>query len=356
VTRRSRFTEAVIDWADPWKEPGVLLARLLAFAAAQEKPPVLFYEGDWDLLLISRHRAELAGGYRFVMPDAELVEDLVDKARFQRLAERLDLAVPPARWLLRDGGDTSIDDLPLPVVVKPLTRQAATWTSVGGEAKAVAVHTPDELNAVVDRLSGAGVEALLQQLIVGPESAIESYHVYVDIGGEIRGEFTGRKIRTFPLEYGHSTAVEITVREDVRLAGRAVIAALGLKGVAKLDFKRATDGRLHLLEINPRFNLWHHPGARAGVNLPSLVYHDLIGRPQPAGVARGGVRWVHLRHDLQAARAVGIPLPKWIVWALRCETKSGIALDDSLTILAAAGRRTGRILSRMVRRPGSAPS
>src|SRR5215470_19812901 len=40
-----------------------------------------------------------------------------------------------------------------------------------------------------------------------------------------------------------------------------------LTGVAKPDFKRAPDGRLLLLEINPRFNLWHHLGAVAGVNL-----------------------------------------------------------------------------------------
>jgi D-aspartate ligase len=76
---------------------------------------VQFYEGDWGLLLVSRHRAELADAYSFVLPTAQLVEDLVDKARFERLALRLNLAVPPARWLLRGDGETILDDLPYPL-------------------------------------------------------------------------------------------------------------------------------------------------------------------------------------------------------------------------------------------------
>ena len=64
-----------------------------------------------------------------------------------------------------------------------------------------------------------------------------------------------------------------------------VVARLGFRGVIKLDFKEdERDGCLYLLEANPRFNLWHHPGAIAGVNLPALVYSDLVspGSARPA--------------------------------------------------------------------------
>ena len=75
-------------------DPGGFTDALAAFASEQEEPPVLFYEGDWDVLAISRDRERLGRLSRFTLPDAELVEDLMDKARFQRLARRLDLPVP----------------------------------------------------------------------------------------------------------------------------------------------------------------------------------------------------------------------------------------------------------------------
>ncbi len=67
-----------------------------------------------------------------------------------------------------------------------------------------------------------------------------------------------------PAAYGHTTALVITDAPDVVELGRRLTGLLGLVGVAKLDFKRAPDGRLHLLEVNPRFNLWHFAGRRPG--------------------------------------------------------------------------------------------
>jgi predicted ATP-grasp superfamily ATP-dependent carboligase len=123
--------------------------------------------------------------------------------------------------------------------------------------------------------------------------------------------------------------VTITRSDEVTALGREISRRVGLRGVAKLDLKRGPDGRLRLLEINPRFNLWHHPGAIAGVNLPALVYSDLVGLPRPAPARRRpGVRWCNLSHDLQAARSEGISPARWLSWVLASEAKSGFAWDD----------------------------
>jgi predicted ATP-grasp superfamily ATP-dependent carboligase len=187
-------------------------------------------------------------------------------------------------------------------------------------------------------------EVLVQEAIPGPESSIESYHAYIDASGEIAGEFTGRKLRTYPRRYGYSTAVTITQSGEVTALGREISRRLGLRGVAKLDLKRDPDGRLRLLEINPRFNLWHHPGALAGVNLPALVYSDLAGIPRPASPrSRPGVRWCSLAHDLQAARSEGMSPARWLRWVLACEAKSGFAWDDPLPLPRATFWRLRRM-------------
>jgi predicted ATP-grasp superfamily ATP-dependent carboligase len=188
-------------------------------------------------------------------------------------------------------------------------------------------------------------------MVAGGEDRIESYHVYVDGEERIAGEFTGRKIRTFPAEFGYTTALEITDQQDTRELGRELVQRMGLRGVAKLDFKRDSDGRLWLLDVNPRFNLWHHPGAVAGVNLPLLVYCDLVGIPRPpASTAVRGVRWCNLRHDLHTARSDGWGLIRWLRFAASCEAISGFAVDDPFPLPRAALARAKRRLSAAARR------
>ena len=341
VAAYSRFTREVIPLADPHDESDVLLERMLRFAGTQAEPPVLYYGQDASLVFVSRHRDRLRDGFRFVIPESRLVEDLVDKERFSALARRLELPVPAAITVDASAVSPGDLDLSFPLAVKPAVKRG-DFATVADGAKALAATTPDELRAVWSQLARARLRVLVQELVPGPETRVESYHVYVDEAGQIAGEFTGRKIRTDPPEFGETTALEITAEHDVAELGREITRRLGLRGVAKFDFKRDAGGRLRLLEVNPRFNLWHHPGARAGVNLPALVYADLTGRPRPRSEqARPGVRWIYHAHDARAARRHGVPVHQWIPWAIATEAKSTVALDDPLPAVMGALVRVG---------------
>lgn len=309
------------------------MARLEHFAARESLPPVLFYQTDGDLLLISRNRERLAEHFSFVLASRELVETAMDKGRFAVVAGRLGLPVPASRQLSPRADVPHDIDLAFPLIVKPLTRRHELWSPIGGHAKAVRVDSPPRLADLWRRFPEDGADVLVQEEVPGPESRIESYHAYVDEDGEVVGEFTGRKIRTHPLEYGRSTALETTLERDVRDVGREVVGRLGLRGVTKVDFKRAPSGVLRLLEVNPRFNLWHHLGAVAGVNLPAAVYADLTGSPRPPlGAVRAGVRWSLPRDDLRAGREIGMPAWRWAAWTLRARAKSGVAWDSTARV------------------------
>jgi D-aspartate ligase len=313
---RSRYVREAIE-VRSGGAPEVALQRLCDFAASCRDAPVLFYQGDDELLFVSRCRDALAARFRFVLPSAELVEDAVDKVRFAALAERVGLPVPRTLVLQRDESSSSAVARWkwFPAVLKPAHRHG--WFGsplhaelVGENRKAIRVGDRGELERCLPAVQQYHTDFLLQEAVEGGEERIVSYHAYVRGDGQVAGEFTGRKVRTFPRTYGLSTHVEITNDAEVRATGRRVLERIGFTGVVKLDFKRdARDGRLWLLEINPRFTLWNHPGARAGVDLPGLVYDDLTGGPlRTAGPARVGVRWMLVRADLRAAleaRAAG---------------------------------------------------
>jgi D-aspartate ligase len=335
--RRSRYTTTIGDW-DPASPNDGLVDGLVHWGRRQQKRPVLFYQSDAHLRFVARHEDRLRQGFDFLLdPQAPR---MVRKDMFAELAATVGLPVPATRTFQAGEHQPAnvLGDLPFPVILKPAERMDHLWTSVEPAGKATVVNTAGNLSALWPRLVEFGRPLVAQRYIPGPESMIESYHVYVADGGHIAAEFTGRKIRTLPQAYGHTTALVITWTPDVAQLGRDVVRALGLTGVAKMDFKRALDGTLHLLEVNPRFTLWHHAAARAGVNVPALVHADLTGRPHPPGRrVRPGVRWCS-PHDLFAARNDGVSLARWLPWALGCEAKHAWARDDPMPFIAAAAR------------------
>jgi D-aspartate ligase len=346
---RSRFVEHRIEFADNWGDPNRLLANVMSYAASLRDRPPLFYQHDGDLAFVARNGEALRFGTRFVVGDPQLVEQLIDKTRFASLAERIGLPVPRSEVLFASPGAAEPEpELRFPLVLKPLTRRDSIWKPLAGTSKALRVDSQAELRALWPALSKGGFAIVAQELIPGGEERIESYHAYVDERDDVAGEFTGRKVRTLPREFGHTTACEITDAGDVREAGRECMRRLGLRGVAKVDFKRAPSGELLLLEVNARFNLWHLPGAVAGVNLPALVYADLMDLPRPrVGPVRTGVRWSNLWHDMAAARQHRLGMARWAAWQARCHTRHVLSSDDPMPFVR------GMLWPRLARRiPG----
>jgi predicted ATP-grasp superfamily ATP-dependent carboligase len=349
AARYSRHVRTVLPWLEYTQCEDELVTALLRFGRSQREPPVLYPQTDAALLLVSHHRQRLGEAFRFVLADAELVDQLVDKSRFQALAERHGLPVPPAyRMDWTPGGHRHVPAVSFPAVVKPAVREHEWTAAVAEGGKALRVGGPNEWAGIVPQLEDLGSDVVVQELVTGPETAIESYHAYVDESGTTVGAFTGRKIRTFPPEYGFSTAVEIVELGDVAALGSDVLARLGLRGVAKVDFKRDERGSLRLLEVNPRFTLWHHPAAVAGVNVPALVHADLTGRPRPPG--RRPVRhvaWCNPLTDLKAAYEAGMSPLGWLRWARTCQSMSGLSRDDPLPFVFGTLRKA---MSSRVRR------
>ncbi len=324
----ARYSRHGFAWLPDPRPRDEDLVRMLRELGSTTSPPALFYETDRDLLFVSRNREALGVGLAMLLPPPGLVEQLVSKGAFAALSRQLDLPVPQS-WSVNTTESDPLPEGPYPLLVKPMVRDTR-WDLVA-RGKAVVVQRPKELARLIESLAETHAEVVVQAYVPGEETRVESYHVYVDSDGEVAAEFTGCKIRTLPLANGYSTALVTTCETDVRDVGRSVVDALGLVGVAKLDFKRDPQGRLWLLEVNPRFNLWHHLGAAAGVNIPAFVLADLARSERPAAaVARPGVSWCNVPRDLVAARASGLGVVEWWRWARTCEAVTGLELTDPL--------------------------
>jgi D-aspartate ligase len=310
----SRYCDGVIE-LPPITERDAVVSMLVRagreFVARYGRPVPLFYDNDDRLALVQDYRAALAPHFRILLNAPELADALIHKVLFQELAERRGLPVP--RRIEWDALGREDD----PVLVKPKSRTGWEQSSVrlqlfGGRGKARVFANGREAraNALVEQLVA---QLSFQEYIPGGDDAIWSFHGFCARDGELLGWFVGRKIRTFPALTGQSSYVQLARHEELVALGRDIARHIGLVGVFKMDFKRRPDGRFCLLEINPRFNLWHHLGARNGVNLPEVAYHHLLGHQRPLHAeARLLYRWLALSYDRRAYREVGLSRTRWI--------------------------------------------
>lgn len=266
------------------------------------RPVPLFYDNDDRLALVQDFRDPLASHFALLLNEPRLGEELLDKTRFQGLAERRRLPVPRCIDWEALGGERG------PVLVKPRTRTGWDDSPVrtqlfGGEGKARVFASGREarLDPLVRSLAG---RLQFQEYVPGADDTIWSFHGFAAPGGEVLEGFVGRKIRTFPAHTGDSAYLRLAHDPALVSLGRDIAARLSLAGIFKMDFKRhPQSGRAYLLEINTRFNLWQYLGAKNGVNLARVAYEFLLQgrRPRPARLSTR-TRWLAWRYDWRAFR------------------------------------------------------
>ena len=334
---RSRYCKELIEIPGWSQDPAETLSALSRWAMEQDSKPVLFYQTDADLIWIAQFKDQLAKVFRFVFPDCNLVNDLVDKSRFYERAVAWGIPIPETQIVngSRDNNTQTDGWTNFPCILKPITRSEDWRFTASTEQKALHITSKEELDAILERFKPDLGPLILQSIICGGEENILSYHAYIGEDQEVLMEFTGGKIRTSPRQYGFSTYLEITENEEVRELGRAIVNKLNFHGVLKIDFKRDDpSGKLYVLEINPRFNLWHHPGTVAGSPIPEAVYWSCVDpiKMKKLTKARKGIRWMRPRCDIRSFseyhNAERLSAAQWLYQAITVDVNEGFQFSD----------------------------
>jgi predicted ATP-grasp superfamily ATP-dependent carboligase len=313
----SRYCAGSVTLTSSRQDPARAAAELCALGEGLHGRPVLYYETDAELAMVSRHREALGRSYRLLLPPVDLVEQCLDKARFAGLAARCGLPVP--RTVPGEAVD-EVRRLALPCALKPVRRPSWDGSEVARTLprgqKAVKLETAEARDRWMAEMTARGQRFVVQEWVPGADGAIHSYHAYLDERSTPLAWFVGRKIRTSPPETGRSTCLELAREPELEALALGILRALRFTGVVKMDFKRhAGTGRFYLLEINARFNMWHYLGAVCGVNLPAVAHAHLTGAPPPTRRdVRHDVRWISLLGDLRAGLA-GVRHGRWSVGA-----------------------------------------
>jgi D-aspartate ligase len=300
---RTRACEQVVI-ADTAGEE--LIAALQQLGAALGTPAVLFPCTDQSVMLLSRHRRALEDAYHVVLPEHDVVERLMDKARFTRYAQEHGLAIPPTRFVSSEAdARRAAEELRFPVVVKPALK-TSRWQE-HKLAKVYRASSPSRLMSLFRELSAWTEELIVQEWIEGADAELFSVNCYFGADAEPLATFVARKLRQWPPEAGTSSLGEEIRNDEVLQETLRLFRAVGYRGLGYVEFKRdARTGRSYIIEPNVGRPTGRSAIAEAGgVELLYTMYRDAIGARLPAARVQHytGVKWMYFRHDLQSALA-----------------------------------------------------
>ena len=288
----------------PTTDPRAAVELLIKEATRLGSRPVLFPASDNFFELVSTHRTLLDPYFHMALPAAEDCAAMLDKRQQYDIAQGAGIHCAKTVYPeTADDVDRAVTEVDYPAFIKP--HEGHVWRRYFGN-KGFVVNSPEEMQARCAEILPKGVKFMVQSFILGPASNTYSAAFYIDAHGECLGSFTARKIRQFPVDAGVGTLVESVDRPDVADLGLKVCRALRYHGIGEVEFKQdARDGKLKLIELNPRLWVQASLPPAAGVDFTIIQFLDLLGHPpSPATVFRKGVRWLDWWSDYRACRSL----------------------------------------------------
>jgi D-aspartate ligase len=281
-----------------------LIDKLIELGKTLDQKAVLYPCQDSSVLLVSRNREKLSEYYHISLPDKETVELLMNKPRFYDFAQKEDL--PVAKFFIlkkRKDAEEAVKSLTFPCVLKPHMR-SPKWEE-NTKLKAFKVMNSDEFLETYDKICDWSDTLMIQEWIEGDDTSLYSCNSYYNKNSESLADFTAKKLRQWPIVTGN-TSLGIDVLDKMVLdVTTKLFKKVNYVGLGYVEIKKDSNtGNYYIIEPNIGRPTGRSALAEAcGVDLIYTMYCDCLGLPLPDTRTQTykGVKWIHLRTDLQSA-------------------------------------------------------
>jgi len=252
---------------------------------------------DATLSVVSRHKEKLKAHCIVACTGWDVAEKFIDKQHTYDLAEQY--GIPCPRTLV----PKSVEELEsiaatvtYPCLVKP-SKSHQYYRLF--KKKLTSVGNAGELYAAFREAGDAGMMVMVQEYIPGDDGDGVNYNSY-HWNGRPLVEFTARKLRLYPPEFGVPSAVESRRIPEIIGPGRKILEVLGYSGYSCTEFKKdSRDNIYKLLEVNGRHNRSTLLSVACGINFPWLEYRHLVyGELPDQQPFQEGLCWIDDVKDL----------------------------------------------------------
>jgi D-aspartate ligase len=297
ISRFSRYASRFFA-CPPVRNEIAFLNFLRDLAVRQDIRGWLIYpDDDNTMTFVARHKKELEEYYRVPVPSWEVVQLACDKRLTYQLAGRVGIPTPKT-YYPRNVEELELLDVEFPSIIKPAIRdnfvQKIGVKAVRVESRA---HLIQEFTKVAAKIDSS--EIMIQEFIPNVGNNLYSFgSLYRN--GQVLGKVIARRVRQHPPDFGQNTTYAETVYvPELEEMATKLLRAMGYHGVSEVEFMwNPRDSKYNLIEMNARFWAWHSLAIAAGVDLPYLLYLDVLGNKVHVDGFKKGVKWFHLKTDL----------------------------------------------------------
>jgi D-aspartate ligase len=269
---------------NPDQEPAAWVQFMQNLARKLGSKPVLIPSADQFVSAIAEHASNLQEHFSFCHSTVAVQALLSTKKRQYDIAREHGLPVPRTQFV------KSLEEVKefgriarFPCLIKPI--HFREWQNLPENdplwyKKLLMVMTAEDLEASYRMACRVNPEMVLQEIIEGPDTAKLVYLSCYARDGRRIGHCIVRELRTAPIDFGSASVVEPVVDREADALCDGFLRGAGYTGLCEIELKRdSRDGKVKMIEANPRYSVTADAAFYAGVDLGWLHYLDLIGQP-----------------------------------------------------------------------------
>ena len=222
--------------------------------------------GTTGIKFFVENKSFFENAVKFLLPSSQQVADMMSKKRTMQIAEHLGVPIPRTFFPRNfDEANEYASIIGFPCVMK--------WLYEVGDNVVDYAHNLEDfkrkyqsmcLRRGFDEQSGL---PMVQEYIKGV--GVGYFGLFFD--GRPVAHYQHERLREAPPSGGVSACAQTIYDSDLKKYGELLLTALQWNGVAMVEFKKLPDGRLVLMEVNPKFWGSLELGIFSGINFPLQI-------------------------------------------------------------------------------------
>ena len=268
----SKYCKKKYVFPDPVAYPEECLNHFIELGKSLGDKAFLLPTNDPYVAFLSRFRTELSQYFVFNIPESSILENILDKRKQYELAIKLGIPVP--KTILPQNLDNLKEEhISFPAIIKG--RDSKEWSSAFNN-NGFAVSSYSELLEYFKLALDRNVEAIIQEMVIGPNKNHYSVHAYYSKEKELLVLCCSQRARQFPIDMGDGTYIVTVNNPELVALSRKFLEGMGYTGMGNVQFKYDDkDGQYKLIELNPRIGMANILITCAGINYP-YIYPNFL--------------------------------------------------------------------------------